>query len=72
MDNTLEHGSMSNKSLAKESPVATLKDDTARQRWEYFHRAIAHAKQSNFSALEDSDADVSETEGPRPTLSIAR
>jgi hypothetical protein len=25
MDNTLEHGSMSNKSVAKESPVAALK-----------------------------------------------
>lgn len=72
MDNTLEHGSMSNKSVANDSPVATLKDDSARQRWEYFHRAIAHAKQSNFSALQDSDSDAGETKHSRPTLSIAR
>lgn len=72
MDNSLEHGSMSNKSVAKESPVAALKDDTARQRWEYFHRAIAHAKQSNFSALQDSDSDAGEAKAPRPNLSIAR
>ena len=72
MDNTLEHGSMSNKSVAKESPLAALKDDTARQRWEYFHRAIAHAKQSNNTALQDADAEAVESKRPRPTLSIAR
>ena len=72
MDHTAEHGSMSNKSVAKESPLAALKDDTARQRWEYFHRAIAHAKQSNNTALQDADAEAVESKRPRPTLSIAR
>lgn len=63
---------MSNKSVLNDSPVAGLKDDSARQRWEYFHRAIAHAKQSNISALEDGDNDGIETKRRRPTLSIAR
>ena len=62
---------MSNKFVAKESPLAALKDDTARQRWEYFHRAIAHAKQSNVSALQDSDTETVESKSPKPTLSIA-
>lgn len=72
MDNNLEHGSMSNKSVINESPVAALKDDSARQRWEYFHRAIAYAKKSNYSALQDSDSEAGDAKHARPTLSIAR
>ncbi len=49
-----------------------LKDESARQRWELFHRAIAHAKQSNVSAMLDTDADAGEIKRPGPTLSIAR
>ncbi|MDX1404757.1 MAG: hypothetical protein R3192_09475 [Woeseiaceae bacterium] len=63
---------MSNKSVAKDSPLTALKDDTARQRWEYFHRAIAYAKQSNVSALQDADAEAGDSKASRPTLSIAR
>lgn len=63
---------MSNKPVPTESPVTALKNDSARQRWEYFHRAIAHAKQSNFSALQEADADTGDGKRPRPMLSIAR
>jgi hypothetical protein len=72
MDSSQEHGSMSNKSVPNNSPVTALKNDSARQRWAYFHRAIAHAKQSNVSALQDTESDAGETKHPRPFLSIAR
>jgi hypothetical protein len=49
-----------------------LKNDSARQRWEYFHRAIAHAKQSNVSAMQEAESNAGETKHPRPFLSIAR
>lgn len=44
---------MTNKCKEAESPAITLKDESARQRWELFHRAIAHAKQTNIAELED-------------------
>ncbi|MCH8073511.1 MAG: hypothetical protein IIA09_16360 [Proteobacteria bacterium] len=63
---------MSNKCVHNESPVTALKDESARQRWELFHRAIAHAKQSNVSAMQDTDSDAGEAKRPGPTLSIVR
>ena len=62
---------MSNKCKEAESPVVFLKDETARQRWELFHRAIAHAKQSNIAAIDD-DHDSGDPEGNGPFLSIVR
>ena len=62
-----------------ESRFATLKNEATRQRWEWFHRAIALAKQSNADAmaeadkLEQSSAEASELARYRePLLSIAR
>lgn len=63
---------MSNKCAQHESQVTTLKNESARQRWELFHRAIAHAKQSNVSDMQDTDSDAGETKRPGPILSIAR
>jgi len=63
---------MSKKYTDAESPVVSLKDESARQRWELFHRAIAHAKQSNDAALEDSDSNSSDGTGSGPLLSIVR
>jgi len=63
---------MSNKCKEAESPVVFLKDETARQRWELFHRAIAHAKQSNDAALDDSDSDSESANSGGPMLSIVR
>lgn len=62
---------MSNKCKEAESPVVFLKDESARQRWELFHRAIAHAKQSNDAALDDPDAEPGDP-GGGPMLSIVR
>ncbi|MDJ0940243.1 MAG: hypothetical protein QNJ00_10815 [Woeseiaceae bacterium] len=47
-----------------------MKNESARQRWELFHRAIAHAKQTNDDALLESD-DSSDSAGG-PLLSIVR
>ena len=63
---------MSNKCKEAESPVVFLKDESARQRWELFHRAIAHAKQSNDSALDDIDSDSVDAKSGGPMLSIVR
>jgi len=63
---------MSNKCKEAESPVVFLKDESARQRWELFHRAIAHAKQSNDAALADADAESSDANGGGPLLSVVR
>jgi len=63
---------MSNKCKEAETPVVFLKDESARQRWELFHRAIAHAKQSNDAALDDAEAGSGEAENSGPLLSIVR
>ena len=63
---------MSRKHTETESPAATLKNESARQRWELFHRAIAHAKESNDAALDNSDGSASDNKGPRPILSIVK
>ena len=63
---------MSNKCLQNESQPMALKNESARQRWELFHRAIAHAKQSNVSDMQDSDSEAGEAKRPGPILSIAR
>jgi len=63
---------MSNKCTEAESPVVSLKDESARQRWELFHRAIAHAKQSNDAALDDAESNSGDAESGGPLLSIVR
>lgn len=63
---------MSNKCTEAESPAISLKDESARQRWELFHRAIAHAKQSNDAALDDPEAETGESASGGPQLSIVR
>ncbi len=49
-----------------------IKNEFTRQRWELFHRAIAHAKQSNTSALENADVDTNDNKSSGPFLSIVR
>jgi hypothetical protein len=63
---------MSNKRKEAESPLVALKDESARQRWELFHRAIAHAKQSNIDAHDDADGGSAESRKARPVLSVVR
>jgi hypothetical protein len=60
-----------------ERPFDTLKSESARQRWELFHRAIAHAKQSNTAAMREAEAlqdggSADKNERSEPVLSIAR
>jgi hypothetical protein len=69
-------------SQKNEPSFETLKNDSARQRWELFHRAIATAKRSNTSAMQEADhagaADGTEAESDdksgrtEPQLSVAR
>jgi hypothetical protein len=73
---------MSNSNPPNELRFEALKNESARQRWQLFHRAIAHAKQSNYQALEadqtggrdreDPDGKGGDTGRTTTRLSIAR
>jgi hypothetical protein len=63
---------MSDKHSKNDSPVGALQNESARQRWELFHRAISHAKNSNNRALQDSEMSSGDSEESRPLLSIAQ
>ncbi|MCO4810035.1 MAG: hypothetical protein KC572_00420 [Gammaproteobacteria bacterium] len=64
--------SMANKHQNSESPVDSLKNEASRQRWELFHRAIAHAKESNNAALSEADIETGDAECAGPLLTIVR
>ena len=53
-------------------PIDALKSEAARQRWELFHRAIAHAKESNKAALYEADTEGGDAECAGPLLTIVR
>ncbi|NOX69544.1 MAG: hypothetical protein GXP15_10185 [Gammaproteobacteria bacterium] len=63
---------MSIKLSQSDSPVAGLKNEASRQRWELFHRAIAHAKQSNSDAMQQTSNGDGEPKRRRPVLTIAK
>jgi len=63
---------MSKKLPKNESPIEALTSESARQRWELFHRAIAHAKESNNALLDDGDSNGVDTESAGPLLTIVR
>jgi hypothetical protein len=63
---------MSNNNKKSDSPIDSLTSDAARQRWQMFHRAIAHAKESNNASLIDNEGHGGETENPSPLLSVIR
>jgi hypothetical protein len=63
---------MSTKHNKSESPIVYLKNESSRQRWELFHKAIAHAKRSNTAALQETDLHASDSESSGPLLSIVR
>ena len=63
---------MPNKYKKIESAVGPIKNETTRQRWEMFHRAIAHAKQSNDASELESDRGTGDSESSGPLLSIVR
>lgn len=62
-------------SQKNELSLEALKSESARQRWELFHRAIATAKRSNTSAMQEADrSENADAEAARPEtpLSVAR
>jgi len=63
---------MSNKHQKSECPYDALKSESARQRWELFHRAIAHAKESNNASQLEADTHSGEADAAGPLLSIIR
>jgi hypothetical protein len=63
---------MSKKQPNNDSPIEALTSESARQRWELFHRAIAHAKESNNALLDDDDSHGVESESAGPLLTIVR
>ncbi len=63
---------MSKKNLKTDSVVGALKSDSARQRWELFHRAIALAKDSNNASYAEGDNHSANPEAAGPLLSIVR
>jgi len=46
---------MSDKVIPQTADTSSWKNETARQRWELFHQAIAHAKRSTVAALDEAD-----------------
>jgi hypothetical protein len=63
---------MSRKHKENEVPLVTLKNESSRQRWEMFHRAIAHAKESNQAAVIEDDLGTDEGNSGGPVLTIVR
>ena len=63
---------MSNKLKTTESPIDALKNESARQRWELFHRAIAHAKESTNAAMLEGDPQNGDPECSGPMLTIVK
>lgn len=62
-----------------DSPIGALKNESARQRWQLFHRAIAYAKQSNSASLDaeqdacaQADANSADLPARGPALSVIR
>jgi len=63
---------MSNKLKNTESPIDALKNESARQRWELFHRAIAHAKETTNAAMFETEPQGSDPECSGPLLTIVK
>ena len=63
---------MKTKCTEMESPPFTLKNESARQRWELFHRAIAFAKQTNEAALAEAEINSHESHSSAPKLTVVR
>lgn len=63
---------MKRKTIDTDVPAYSFKNDAARQRWELFHRAIAHAKQSNLAAMDKCDGAADDPKRNVPLMSIVR
>ena len=63
---------MSRKHKEDEAPLVILKNESSRQRWEMFHRAIAHAKETSEAAIAEADLGADEGNSAKPLLTIVR
>lgn len=63
---------MPRKHKKDEVPLVTLKNESSRQRWEMFHRAIAHAKECNDAAIVEADLGSDDANSGAPALTIVR
>jgi hypothetical protein len=63
---------MSNKITRSSPDASSWKNESARQRWELFHRAIAHAKQSNDDALSEPEDGPADSKPSIPYLFVAK
>ena len=63
---------MSRKHKEEDAPLVALKNESSRRRWEMFHRAIAHAKETNQAAIVEADLGADEGSSARPFLTIVR
>ena len=63
---------MANNCPDNETPFSPLKSESARKRWELFHRAIAHAKQSTTTAMQEEEDAAADSEPAGPLLTIVR
>jgi len=63
---------MAKKKVKDESPLEALTSESARARWDLFHRAIAHAKASNNALLDETEPHSADTESAGPLLTIVR
>ena len=63
---------MSNELKNPESPIDALKNESARQRWELFHRAIAHAKETTNAAMFETEPQGNDPECSGPLLTIVK
>ncbi len=61
-----------NKDARVEAPVDSLTNESARQRWDLFHRAIAHAKQCNDAEMRKTDTHAGDDESAGPAISVVR
>ena len=63
---------MSNECKEADSPAMVLKNQSARQRWELFHRAIAHAKKANDASADQADGGTADDAASRPVLTVVK
>ncbi len=64
--------SMAKKQSINESTLDALTSESARQRWELFHRAIAYAKESNVASLDEAETHGGDPDPAGPMLTIVR
>ena len=63
---------MSDNNTDNDSPIAALKSESARQRWEMFHRAINHAKRTTAVQLPEADVQGGAPQPNAPYLTVVK